>query len=228
MPKLGIALRSFAPSVRKHQFCAFDIHRWYQTTIPGAVVRVLRRVLRNRPILKRALRDGDTWIARQRHSLAVAFPILIQPEPRLLTVAITANCNLRCVGCRYGRDFMVGQQLPLRLVMDLLHDAKEAGFQTVRLYGGEPLLHRDLPRMVHAARVLGLTPVITTNGLLLGSKIQELYEAGLRALTIGFYGTYSAQAHTTNWSAVLPASESDTVWTCRCKSIFCLLSHLAI
>jgi cyclic pyranopterin phosphate synthase len=87
---------------------------------------------------------------------------------------------------------MAGEQLPLNLVEDLLHDAKDAGFQTVRLYGGEPLLHRDLPQMVRTACRVGLVPFITTNGLLLGDKIDELYEAGLRILTMGFYGTNSA------------------------------------
>jgi molybdenum cofactor biosynthesis enzyme MoaA len=188
MQNFAVSLRSLEHGTRAHRFSAFDINRWYQMIVRGPVIRVIRQLLRNRPTVKRALREGDTWITRQRHSLAVGFPILIQPAPKLLTVAITANCNLRCVGCRYGRDFMFGQQLPLHLVVDLLHDAKEAGFQDVRLYGGEPLLHRDLPQIIHVARGLGLNPVITTNGLLLGAKIDELYDAGLRALTIGFYG----------------------------------------
>jgi MoaA/NifB/PqqE/SkfB family radical SAM enzyme len=149
----------------------------------------VRHLLRNQPDARRRLARIDDLIARQRHSLAADFPILIQPQPRLLTVAITANCNLRCAGCRYGRDFMKGQQLPLSVVVDLLHDASEAGFHTVRLYGGEPLLHRDLSRMIREARNVKLNPCITTNGLLLGDKIDELYGAGLRALTIGFYGT---------------------------------------
>ncbi len=155
----------------------------------GDTIRILRRVLRNNPAAKRHLSNVDAWIERRRHSLAEEFPSVIQPQPRLLTVAITAKCNLRCVGCRYGRDFMTGSQLPLRIVEGLLQDARDVGFQVVRLYGGEPLLHRDLPRMVRSARNLGLLPVITTNGLLLGSKIDELHDAGLHGLTVGFYGT---------------------------------------
>ena len=160
--------------------------------VRGDFVRVLRRLLRDWPTVRRRLADVDTVITRQRHSIAPHFPMLIQPQPRLLTVAITAKCNLRCIGCRYGRDFMPGQQLPLKLVVDLLHDAKAAGFQKVRLYGGEPLLHRDLPKMIQVARGLGLIPYVTTNAVLLGEKIDELYDAGLRSLTIGFYGTHGS------------------------------------
>jgi hypothetical protein len=41
-----------------------------------------------------------------------------------MTIAVTAFCNLRCAGCRYGRSFMPGAQLPLRLVQDALIDAR--------------------------------------------------------------------------------------------------------
>src|SRR6185295_16184779 len=91
--------------------------------------------------------------------------------------------------CRYGRDFMPGHQLALPMVRDLLDDAAEAGLWSVRLYGGEPLLHPDLPAMVAHARARGLQVYVTTNGLLLDRRIDELVDAGLRQLTIGFYGT---------------------------------------
>src|SRR5262249_48814107 len=55
-------------------------------------------------------------------------------------------------------------------------------------YGGEPLLHRDLPKMVEYCRKIGLTPYITTNATLLEERIDDLYAAGLRDITVGFYG----------------------------------------
>ena len=84
---------------------------------------------------------------------------------------------------------MLGQQLSLDEVKGLLEDAREAGVETVRLYGGEPLLHPDLPQMVRHAVDLGLSTYVTTNGVLLRQRIDALFEAGLRDLTIGFYGT---------------------------------------
>lgn len=126
------------------------------------------------------------------HSAAELLPILIRPRTRKMTVAITAHCNLRCVGCRYGRDFMVGHQLSLEMMKTLLDDAKDAGIDTVRLYGGEPLLHPDLPAMVAHAKMRGLNAYVTTNGILLKQKIAQLYAAGLRDLTLGFYGIGSA------------------------------------
>jgi len=124
-----------------------------------------------------------------RHTVARAIPQVIQPEPREIYITLTAQCNLRCVGCRYGRDFMPGSQLSWEHVRDLLDDAKQCGIKNIRLYGGEPLLHKDLPRIVEHAVKLGLTTYLTTNGILLKERFDDLYAAGLRTVAVGFYGT---------------------------------------
>ena len=143
---------------------------------------------RTRPRLKKIAVEADKHAAMLRHSAAELIPQLIQPQTRSLTIAITAYCNLRCTGCRYGRDFMPNAQLPWELARDLLTDAKQAGVEYVRLYGGEPLLHPDLPKMVAHCVKIGLRVYVTTNGILLREKVDELYAAGLRDFTIGFYG----------------------------------------
>jgi len=83
---------------------------------------------------------------------------------------------------------MPNSQLSWPIVRELLDDAKQIGFKTVRLYGGEPLLHPDLPNMIRHGVQLGLRVYVTTNGILLRDKVDELYAAGLRELTMGFYG----------------------------------------
>ncbi len=142
------------------------------------------------------------------HTAAAYLPQLVRPLPRKLNIAITSYCNLRCIGCRYGRDFMPNSQLTLQTVRELLDDAKELGFETVRLYGGEPLLHRDLPRMVEHAANLGLRVYVTTNGMLLRETIDSLYSAGLREISMGFYGVgadYNAYVQRTDRFARLEA-----------------------
>jgi MoaA/NifB/PqqE/SkfB family radical SAM enzyme len=86
---------------------------------------------------------------------------------------------------------MPGHQLPLEKVVELLEDAKMGGIERVRLYGGEPLLHPQLHDMIRYSLGLGLSTHINTNGILLRQKIDQLYQAGLRDVTIGFYGTGS-------------------------------------
>jgi MoaA/NifB/PqqE/SkfB family radical SAM enzyme len=83
---------------------------------------------------------------------------------------------------------MPGESLSLKQVCEALDDARRGGVSTVRFYGGEPLLHPDLPDMVRHAVKIGLRPYITSNGTHLGLKMPALYEAGLRVASIGFYG----------------------------------------
>lgn len=145
--------------------------------------------LRKHPHLREAGKSLELYADIVRHSAASVFPAVIGPDPREIYITLTANCNLRCMGCRYGRDFMPGEQLSWLLVRDLLDDCKEAGIRSIRLYGGEPLLHKDLARIVEYALSLGLNPWLTTNGILLREKIDDLYRAGLRTVHLGYYGT---------------------------------------
>ncbi len=137
-----------------------------------------------RPFLKEAHRHSEVM----RTGLASRFPGTIRARTEKITIAITAYCNLRCQGCRYGRDFMPGSQLPLELVEGVLDDAALAGIPSVRFYGGEPLLHPDLAAMFRKARNVGVDAYLTTNALVLDKHIDELHREGLRKVTIGLYG----------------------------------------
>lgn len=158
-------------------------------TLRSRLRRVLAPTLKRYPRIWKGILSADAALERTRHSAAAMVPSLIRPAPRNIEIAITAHCNLRCVGCRYGREFMPGSQLAWPMTRDLLDDAKALGIWDVRFYGGEPLLHPDLPRMVGHAAGLGLQSHVTTNAVLLRQKIDDLYAAGLRSITIGFYGT---------------------------------------
>ena len=150
--------------------------------------QTLSPIYRNHEWVKDALTKADIALDLVRHSAASVFPQLIGPDPRHLFISLTADCNNRCKGCHYGRDFMPGHALKLSVVKDLLDDAKAARFERVRLYGGEPLLHPDLPEIVEHTAGLGLGMWVTTNGILLERKIDDLFTAGLRQLSVGLYG----------------------------------------
>lgn len=163
---------------------------------PASIRRGLRRFLgdklRTLERLRAGVRRAEVELEALQHSAAAWMPGLARPRPYKVMVALTAHCNARCIGCRYGRDFMPGATLETELVLDLVEDAAAAGFYSIRLYGGEPLLHPDLPRIVARCVELGLRPYVTTNAVLLDQKIDELVAAGLRDLTVGFYGVGEA------------------------------------
>ena len=159
------------------------------SSLRARILQGTRPVLRKYPQIRSVAQAADTYVDVARHAAAAVLPQIIQPDPREIYITLTANCNLRCIGCRYGRDFHAGSQLPLNMVLGLLDDCKQFGISSIRLYGGEPLLYKELPQVVEHALKLGLSPWVTTNGILLKEKVDALYEAGLRSISLGFYGT---------------------------------------
>jgi GTP 3',8-cyclase len=112
---------------------------------------------------------------------------------RDLRVSVTDRCNFRCVYCMpkevFGRDF---QFLPSRLLLTFEEITRLArifvglGVEKIRLTGGEPLVRRDLERLIGMlAELDGLRDLtLTTNGALLARKAQALKDAGLRRVTV--------------------------------------------
>jgi GTP 3',8-cyclase len=105
---------------------------------------------------------------------------------------VTDRCNFRCVYCMpkevFGRDFefLAREQLLTFEEIERVARAFAAhGAEKVRLTGGEPLLRRDLERLVAMlAEIPGLDLTLTTNGALLAAKAQALKDAGLQRVTV--------------------------------------------
>jgi GTP 3',8-cyclase len=111
---------------------------------------------------------------------------------RDLRISVTDRCNFRCVYCMpkevYGREyhFLERRELLTFEEIDRLTRAFAClGVEKVRLTGGEPLLRRELERLVEMlAAIPGLDLTLTTNGSLLPKKAQSLANAGLRRVTV--------------------------------------------
>jgi cyclic pyranopterin phosphate synthase len=105
-----------------------------------------------------------------------------------LRISVTDRCNLRCVYCMpEDVTFLDRQQLlTFEEIERFVRIAAPLGIDKIRLTGGEPLMRRDLAKLVAAlAAVPGIKDIgLTTNGLLLADQARELYEAGLRRINI--------------------------------------------
>jgi GTP 3',8-cyclase len=124
--------------------------------------------------------------------MRVALEDTLHRPLRDLRVSITDRCNFRCVYCMpkevYGRDYTF---LPRRDLLTFEEIARLAvvfarlGLEKIRLTGGEPLIRRDVERLVEMlASIPGLDLTLTTNGALLAQKAQALRAAGLGRITI--------------------------------------------
>jgi cyclic pyranopterin phosphate synthase len=111
-----------------------------------------------------------------------------------LRISVTDRCNFRCTYCMpkevFGRDFAFldrDELLTFEEIARLARHFVAMGVRKIRLTGGEPLLRRDLERLVASlAEIDGLDDIaLTTNGsLLTRAKAASLKAAGLRRVTI--------------------------------------------
>src|SRR4051812_27321844 len=106
-----------------------------------------------------------------------------------LRVSVTDRCNLRCLYCMPEAEYVWlprADLLTFEEIDRLVAVFAGAGVARVRLTGGEPLLRRDLPRLVArlAARPALAERSMTTNGVHLAASAAALREAGLDRLTV--------------------------------------------
>jgi GTP 3',8-cyclase len=112
---------------------------------------------------------------------------------RDLRISVTDRCNFRCGYCMpkelFGRDFAFLPRSELLSFEEITRLARlfvEQGVRKIRLTGGEPLLRRDLERLIEMlAHIDGITDIaLTTNGAMLASKARTLANAGLTRVTV--------------------------------------------
>jgi len=106
-----------------------------------------------------------------------------------LRVSVTDKCNLRCIYCmpEGGLPWLRRDEiLSYEEIVQIVAAAASVGVRTIRLTGGEPLVRRNLSRLVAGiASVPGIEDLaLSTNALLLESQLQELVAAGLRRINV--------------------------------------------
>jgi len=108
-----------------------------------------------------------------------------------LRISVTDRCNFRCVYCMpremFGADHPF---LPYSAILSFEEITRLArifvglGVQKIRLTGGEPLVRRELHRLVAMLAALGVEITLTTNGSLLAKNARALKAAGLHRVTV--------------------------------------------
>ncbi len=109
-----------------------------------------------------------------------------------LRISVTDRCNFRCVYCMpkeiFGKDYPFlerAELLSFEEIVRLVRIFHAHGVRKVRLTGGEPLLRRNVERLIEMlAAIDGLDLTLTTNGSLLARKARALKAAGLDRVTV--------------------------------------------
>jgi cyclic pyranopterin phosphate synthase len=111
---------------------------------------------------------------------------------RDLRISVTDRCNFRCVYCMpkevFGKDYQFLEHKELLTFEEIARLARiftHHGIEKIRLTGGEPLVRRNLERLIELlAAIPGLDLTLTTNASLLTKKAQPLAAAGLKRITV--------------------------------------------
>ena len=111
---------------------------------------------------------------------------------RDLRISVTDRCNFRCPYCMpaevFGRDYAFlprSEVLTFEEITRIVRIAAGLGVTKIRLTGGEPLLRRQIERLVAMiVQVDGIEIALTTNGAALAHKARALREAGLGRITV--------------------------------------------
>ncbi len=117
-------------------------------------------------------------------------------EHKYLRISVTDRCNLRCSYCQPADGVLAGmppQGIKLKerseiLSFDEIERAvkifSSMGINKIRITGGEPLVRKDLPRLIQRLAIIsGIETVgVTTNGVLLKSFAAQLRQAGVTNL----------------------------------------------
>lgn len=108
---------------------------------------------------------------------------------RYLRISVTDRCNLRCTYCmpEEGLEWIPKpEMLSYEEISDIVAQMAGQGLERVRITGGEPLIRRDLPRLVEMiAAVPGIEDIsLSTNAILLPRHAEDLRAAGVRRLNV--------------------------------------------
>jgi cyclic pyranopterin phosphate synthase len=146
-------------------------------------------------------------MTEQRHS-APAVPAILEAPTGLLgdqlgrplhdlRISVTDRCNFRCVYCMpkavFDNDYQYLPHTSLLSFEEITRLAKTFiahGVEKIRLTGGEPLLRKNVEKLVGMLAELKtihgkpLDLTLTTNASLLARKAQSLKDAGLQRVTV--------------------------------------------
>jgi hopanoid biosynthesis associated radical SAM protein HpnH len=114
--------------------------------------------------LQQAARIG-AYVMKKTLAGEKRYPLVLMLEPLF-------RCNLACAGC--GKidypDEILNQRLTYEQCMEAID---ECGAPAVSIAGGEPLLHRDMPRIVKGFLAKKKFVILCTNALLMKKKIDQ-------------------------------------------------------
>lgn len=98
-----------------------------------------------------------------------------------LRISLTPFCNFNCIYCKPLKYApFKNARMNTEEVLTLSHWMINLGIKKIRFTGGEPLLFRDIDKVLEFTVAQGVQTAITTNGFLLHKYIDNLIDLGVK------------------------------------------------
>ena len=123
------------------------------------------------------------WINKPISSIKHSFLNILSGDLRF---SITSSCNMNCNYC-HREGGRVDNELPLDDVLKIIERSTEFGVRSVRLTGGDPLLHRDINEICKEIKLRypNVKLGINTNAILIDTLLQLINCGYLDTVVVG-------------------------------------------
>jgi MoaA/NifB/PqqE/SkfB family radical SAM enzyme len=116
---------------------------------------------------------------------------LFTHRPFFLAHAITYACNSRCKTCTYWHmSNRINDDLSTRGVFSLLDEAYDSGMRGYYLFGGEPIVRKDIGKIVDYAKNKGFLTTMNTNASLLAERAEDLRNLDFIFVSLDYFNNY--------------------------------------
>lgn len=114
--------------------------------------------------------------------------LLRRRVPFLVQFSITNHCNARCNYCNYYEQYE--EEMTTKEIFSILDQLAELGTKRINIYGGEPLVRKDIGQIIDYVRSRGMGCALISNGYLVPARINEI--KNLTKLNLSLDGTREA------------------------------------
>ncbi|MEO6188107.1 MAG: radical SAM protein [Ginsengibacter sp.] len=86
---------------------------------------------------------------------------------RIVQIHPTLNCNLACKHCYSSSAPGLKEGLDVALLLNILEQARDIGYNVVSMSGGEPFIYKSLEELMSQTKLMGYFNSVTSNGMLI-------------------------------------------------------------
>ncbi len=122
--------------------------------------------------------------------LKALWQLKVKNGPILLSHGVNSKCNLKCNFCPHWKE--TKSEMSTEETIKLLKEAKSLGISLYNAWTTEPLLRKDLPKILDFAHHLGMITSAVTNGLLLKKRARELSDLDYLSISVDGSESYTS------------------------------------